>query len=567
MKHLIRLCVALATLFTTFSFFGAPTVAAAPGPWWADYFPNPNLAGTPALSRTDSAIGFEWGTGSPDAAVPADNFSVRWSRDEWFAGGTYRFLARSDDGIRIRVGDDLVLDEWHDRQATWTWVDRYIPEGVHTVVVEYYEHTGAAVVQVGWEKIASGATWRAEYYDNQSLEGDPVVIRDEGAIDFDWATGSPDAAVPADHFSARWTRTLGFTTGTYRFLASCDDGVRISVDGRLVVDAWQKQSLPNTRTGEITLSEGQHTVVVEYFEQGGEASAHVWWERRDSVSGWRGLYYDNPNLVGGPALARDDPEIKFDWGVGPPVDWMLDDDFSIRWTRTVTFDPGYYIFKVQSDDGMRLWLDGSLVMNKWRPMEGELHYLDGVYLEGPHELVVEYFERTGHARIHFWWDRSTPWGVMPCASDPTLDPWHTEFFANPNLEGPPAMTRVDTALDYDWGLGAPAPGLPSDGFSVRWTQPLYFSAGRYRFITTTDDGVRLWVDGRLLIDAWQPMRGTRAAVAYLEEGVHEVRMEYFERSGAAMARLTWHPTTPSPQRPTPASPAHPPDPPWGLPLR
>ncbi|HEC34640.1 MAG TPA: hypothetical protein ENI37_08005, partial [Chloroflexi bacterium] len=309
MKHLIRLCVALATLFTTFSFFGAPTVAAAPGPWWADYFPNPNLAGTPALSRTDSAIGFEWGTGSPDAAVPADNFSVRWSRDEWFAGGTYRFLARSDDGIRIRVGDDLVLDEWHDRQATWTWVDRYIPEGVHTVVVEYYEHTGAAVVQVGWEKIASGATWRAEYYDNQSLEGDPVVIRDEGAIDFDWATGSPDAAVPADHFSARWTRTLGFTTGTYRFLASCDDGVRISVDGRLVVDAWQKQSLPNTRTGEITLSEGQHTVVVEYFEQGGEASAHVWWERRDSVSGWRGLYYDNPNLVGGPALARDDPEI------------------------------------------------------------------------------------------------------------------------------------------------------------------------------------------------------------------------------------------------------------------
>ncbi|HIQ01279.1 MAG TPA: hypothetical protein EYH30_03985 [Anaerolineales bacterium] len=549
MKHLVRLCGALAILLTTAPFLTTPTASAAPGPWWADYFPNPNLKGAPVLSRMDSVVSFDWGLGSPEAAIPADNFSVRWTREEWFAGGTYRFLFRSDDGIRVWVGDELVLDEWHDRQAIWTWVDRYVPEGIHPVTIEYYEHTGAAVVQVGWEKVAGGATWRAEYYDNQNLDSDPVLIRNDQAIDFDWGAGSPDPAVPADGFSARWTRVLGFTAGTYRFLASCDDGVRIHVDGQTVVDAWQKQELPNTRTGEIALAEGQHTIVVEYFEQGGEAAAHVWWERREPAFGWHGLYYDNPNLVGGPALVRDDAEINFDWGVGPPVDWMPDDNFSVRWSRTVTFDPGYYVFKVQSDDGMRLWLDGGLVMNKWRPMEGELHYLDGVYLEGPHELVVEYFEQTGHARIHFWWDRSTPWGVLPHASDPTLDPWHTEFFANPNLEGPPVLTRVDTALDYDWGLGAPAPGLPADGFSVRWTQPLIFDAGTYRFVTTTDDGVRLWVDDRLLINAWRPMRSTRTATLWLEEGVHQIRMEYFERRGAAMARLTWHRIVQPPSHP------------------
>jgi hypothetical protein len=539
MRHMFRFCAAVAAALAVVTFVGASTASAAPGPWWADYFANPNLEGAPVHSGHDSVISFDWGTGKPHRDLPEDRFSVRWTRDEWFAGGTYRFSARSDDGIRIWVGDELIVDEWRVQPATWFFVDRYIPEGVYTVVVEYFEDVGSAKVQVDWNRVVGGATWRAEYFDNQDLEGRAALNRNDEAIDFDWEDGSPDPAVPADHFSVRWTRTLGFTAGTYRFLASCDDGVRIYVDGVEVVDHWEKQRLPNTRTGEIVLGEGQHTVVVEYFEEGGGAAAHVWWERRDAVAGWRGLYFDNTDFVGGPALTRDDAEINFDWGVGPPVDWMPDDNFAVRWTRTVTFEPGYYIFWVESDDGMRFWLDGGLLMDKWRPMDGERHYLDGTYLEGPHELKVEYYEQTGNARIHFWWGHSTAWGVMPQAESPRADPWQLELYANPDLEGAPALTRVDTALDYNWGLESPAAGLPADDFSARWTQPLYFTSGNYLFTTVTDDGVRLWIDGRLLIDAWRPMRGARSAAVSLEQGTHEVRMEYFERGGAATARLTW----------------------------
>jgi hypothetical protein len=560
MKGRVRCCAVLIGLLFAACFPLVPGVLAAPGPWWADYFATPNLEGAPVLSRQDDVIGFDWGTGSPGSGVPADNFSVRWTRDEWFAGGTYRFLVRTDDGVRIWVGGELVLDEWTERQAVWSWAEHYVPEGIQTVVVEYFEHTGAAVAQVGWERVVGGAAWWAEYYDNQNLDGTPVLTRSDSAIDFDWGGGSPDPSVPVDQFSVRWTRVLGFTAGTYRFLASCDDGVQIYVDGQVVVDAWQKQALPNTRTGEIILGEGQHTVVVEYFEEGGGAAAHVWWERRDAVSGWQGLYYDNPDMVGGPALVRDDAEIRFDWGVGPPVDWMPDDQFSVRWTRTVSFAPGYYIFKVQSDDGMRFWLDGALIMNKWHPMDGELHYHDSMYLEGPHDLVIEYYEHTGQARIHFWWETSTAYGVMPRADDPTLDPWHTEFFGNPDLQGAPARTRVDEALDFDWGLGAPVEELPTDGFSVRWTQPLLFPAGTYRFTTTTDDGVRLWVDDRLLVDAWRPMHGTRSATIWLDEGVHTVRMEYFDGSGAALARLTWQRVSASGGQAAPAPDVPPPPP-------
>ena len=225
------------------------------------------ISGAARPSRA-TTIRFEWGTGSPGAGIPADNFSARWTRDEWFEAGTYRFSYRSDDGIRIWVGSTLVVDDWRDRQATWSFVDHFISRGTHRVRVEYYEHGGSAAIQVAWERVSGGAAWRAEYFNTRDLSGPPVLTRYDPAIDFDWGLGSPDPAVPADDFSVRWTRVLGFTPGTYRFYASCDDGVRVYVDGQHILDAWRDQRLPNNTTGEITLSGGQHTVVVEYYERG-----------------------------------------------------------------------------------------------------------------------------------------------------------------------------------------------------------------------------------------------------------------------------------------------------------
>lgn len=534
---------------------GRPATAAplpAPGGWWGDYFANPGLSGGPVLGRYDEAINFTWGDGSPSSEIPDDNFSIRWVRDEWFAGGTYRFEIFSDDGVRLWVGDQLVVDEWRDRWATPLVVDRYIPAGTYRVRVEYYEHTGDATISVAWNRLVGGATWRGEYFDNRDLEGWPALVRNDHAIDFNWGDGSPDPALPADYFSVRWTHTLGFDAGTYRFLASTDDGVRLWVDDALVIDAWVDQKLPKTHTGDLYLAAGQHTIVVEYYEHGGKAAAHVWWRPLDSFAAWRGEYFDNRDLVGGPVLVRDDAEIRFDWGVGPVVDWMPDDNFAVRWTRAVDFTPGYYRFAVQADDGVRLWIDQGIVIDKWQDMDYELHYVDGIYLQGQHTVRLEYYEHTGHARVRFWWEPGTddnappssaPVGAgAPVETEPEEwadDPWAAAYFANADLSGEPVLRRIETVLDHNWGWGSPGAGVPRDRFSARWTQPLYFRGGTYRFTSYTDDGVRLWVDGRLLIDSWRGMRGTRSGTVRLSEGVHEVRMEYFERTGVALARLTW----------------------------
>jgi hypothetical protein len=196
-----------------------------------------------------------------------------------------------------------------------------------------------------------------------------------------------------------------------------------------------------------------------------------------------------------------------------------------------------------ADDGVRLWIDQGILIDKWQDMEYELHYVDGTYLQGPHTIRLEYYEHTGHARVRLWWESSTAGDSPPPAGEEPEawadDPWTTAYFANADLSGEPVLTRIETALDHNWGWGSPGTGVPRDYFSARWTQPLYFRGGTYRFTTYTDDGVRLWVDGQLLVDAWSPMRGYRSATVRLSEGVHDVRMEYFERTGVALARLTW----------------------------
>jgi glucose/arabinose dehydrogenase len=115
--------------------------------------------------------------------------------------------------------------------------------------------------------------------------------------------------------------------------------------------------------------------------------------------------------------------------------------------------------------------------------------------------------------------------------------------ANDGFAGTPQMTRIDSIIHFDWDLGSPAPGvLRADNLLVRWTGEVQAPLdGLYTFFVSTDDGVRLWVDNQLLIDQWVPRAETEsAATVQLERGrKYDIRMEYFEAGGHAVAHLRW----------------------------
>ncbi|MET7464387.1 PA14 domain-containing protein [Nonomuraea sp. NPDC005501] len=118
------------------------------------------------------------------------------------------------------------------------------------------------------------------------------------------------------------------------------------------------------------------------------------------------------------------------------------------------------------------------------------------------------------------------------------------YFDNADLTGP-SVTRVDPTVNFDWGSASPDPAIGADTFSARWSGKVVADkAETYTFITTSDDGVRLWVDGRLIIDAWSDhsKREDTAAIA-LSAGSHDLRMEFYDGGYDAIAELRW--TSPS----------------------
>jgi len=125
-----------------------------------------------------------------------------------------------------------------------------------------------------------------------------------------------------------------------------------------------------------------------------------------------------------------------------------------------------------------------------------------------------------------------------------------EYFIGVAPGTTPNLSRCEPAIDNAWGLGGPGNGLADDHFSTRWTGTHNFTAGTYYFTSTSDDGVRVWVDNTLVIDNWTD-HGTTVDVGIrtLTAGTHDIKMEYYENAGEAVAKLSWAAST-TPQAPT-----------------
>ena len=120
---------------------------------------------------------------------------------------------------------------------------------------------------------------------------------------------------------------------------------------------------------------------------------------------------------------------------------------------------------------------------------------------------------------------------------------HGEYFDNNRLEGTPRLTRTDRQVDFRWTLNSPGRGIPFDWYSVRWTGSIVAPPGGVtRIAIEANDGYRLYLDDRLVIDNWRKQSyGTRiAAVAWPARSSHRVRLEYFESTGVARVKLLWN---------------------------
>lgn len=250
--------------------------------WRGEYYNSDALLYPPLFVRNDAAIDFNWGQGSPGSGMPNDKFSIRWTRSLSFAEGNYRFSATSDDGVRVWVDGDLIIDQWRDTSSVTYAAERRLSGGTHSIRVEYYENTQSATIRFWWERIdapASYPDWRGEYWSNRTLDGNPSFVRNDEEIDFNWGSGAPDSRLPNDNFSARWTQEVDFDEGLYRFYARADDGIRLYLDGELILDEWHEGLADIEYSVDRQLDNDDYRVRVEYYERSGGARVEFWWRR------------------------------------------------------------------------------------------------------------------------------------------------------------------------------------------------------------------------------------------------------------------------------------------------
>lgn len=271
--------------------------------WYASYWNNKDLSGAPAVQRIENkAPDLGWGEGSPAPGIQPDDFSARWTADEYFEPGQYRFSLRTDDGARLWVNNQKILDIDETGVVFTSDVD-VTTAGKIPIMLEYWEEKGNAGVHLTWERIGNSASTgpiRAQYYNNTSLSGDPVLVRNEGpGLYHNWGNGSPaPGIVNNDQFSARYTQALNLAPGWYRFTAKADDGIRFWINNQLLIDEWH-DATGKSYTVDVELPGGILNFMVQYYENVGGAMVGLSMTKiADSSSGGSGGGYGGGSTGG-----------------------------------------------------------------------------------------------------------------------------------------------------------------------------------------------------------------------------------------------------------------------------
>lgn len=377
-------------------------------------------------------------------------------------------------------------------------------------------------------------SWRAEYFNNPSLSGRPKLTAFVDVLSIDFGSRSPAPEIQPDHFSARFTARRHLEQGTYLFLLSVDDGARVWLDGQLIIDAWDIGRKEDRKARVYIDKTGDHEIQVAYFENTGDAAIHVEWiqlgGKDDIVGGWRGEYFNNKNLAGQPTVVRQDGAIMFDWNSGPPHPKITRDNFSVRWTRSVYLDrEGMYIFKIQHDDGMRIYVDDKIVYESW--VDQSVIYRErGIPLNaGYRTFKVEYYDHLGNAIAHlkieddpgdYSVDEPDPGGAGIVVDN------NSSRFTWGGPSGNRFVSRGGYGQDFYWTYNTTS-GVVNFG---RWTAPVS-AAGNYEVFAYIPDDRATTTNARYVIRHFGQTAERRLNQSRFHNEFASLGIYYFDGSG------------------------------------
>ncbi|MFU8945160.1 malectin domain-containing carbohydrate-binding protein [Mycetocola zhadangensis] len=332
--------------------------------------------------------------------------------------------------------------------------------------------------------------WSVDYFAGTDLAGSALTSECVLEINQTFNSGDGPVGVGPDQYSARFTKVIDEGAGTYKFSALSDDGIRVRVDGALVIDEWYGQAGTEQHVGLVTLTEGEHVVTVEYYQGYGGAKLVVDYEKLATgctPSEWSVNYFSGTNLSGAAIetdCVADIDQTSAPAGVGP-------DQYSARFTKIINEGAGTYRFSVFSDDGVRVFVDGVAVIDEWYGQGGTEEHVGSVTLtEGEHVFTVEYYQAYGGAKLIVDYERTGSDTEAPNAPTELVSSQGTSSIRL-DWEASSSSDTVGYRLYRGTAAGVAASGTPLSGSALLTAQSYVDSTAvigaTYYYVVTAVD--------------------------------------------------------------------------------
>ncbi|MEH1831408.1 MAG: PA14 domain-containing protein [Nostoc sp.] len=395
----------------------------------AEYYDNIDFTNL-KVTRTDPRVNFVWGTGSPDPSIGADTFSARWTGQvEAKYSETYKFYTTSDDGVRLWVNGQQIINDFVDHSATEDSGSIALVAGQkYDIKLEYYENTYSAVSQLSW----SSSSQAKEIIPQSQLYSN--------------VTSNTDVTPPSATANAA---NLTTSSGNYTFTVVYNDNTAINVNSLDSNDLLV--------TGANGYSQVAKFVSVDNNSNGSPRTA---------------TYSINP--VGGSWDAASNGS----YTIALRANQVCDTNGNFASAGTI----GNFQVNIASGSGSGIG-NGT-------------------------GLNAEYYDNIDFTNLK--------------------------------------VTRIDPRVNFVWGTGSPDPSIGADTFSARWTGQVEAKYSEtYKFYTTSDDGVRLWVNGQQIINDFVDHSATEdsGSIALVAGQKYDIKLEYYENAYSAVSQLSWSSTS------------------------
>ncbi len=228
------------------------------------------------------------------------------------------------------------------------------------------------------------------------------------------------------------------------------------------------------------------------------------------------------------------------------------DQYGIRYKGYINVPTdGLYTFYTSSDDGSKLLIGTTEVVSN-DGVHAAIEKSGTIGLKaGKHAITILFFQGSGGQELTARYEgpgiskqtipASALYRVRPSGGNGSG--LLGEYYNNTSLTAPSSLTRTDATVNFNWGSGSPATGVNADNFSVRWTGQIEAPVtGAYTFSTTSDDGVRLWINGTQLVTNWTGHATTvndGSPITLTAGQRYTIKMEYYDGGGGATAKLLW----------------------------